>query len=51
VEEELDESLYWMELLVETNTMRKERLEKLIRKADELTAIVVACIKRARRKK
>ena len=51
VEEELDESLYWMELLIETGTMKRERLEKLIQEADELTAIVVTCIRRTRMKK
>jgi len=48
VEEELDEALYWFELLVETGIMPKERLKSLIQEADELTAIVVACIKRSR---
>jgi len=46
VEEELDECLYWMELLVETGAVAKERLHPLLKEADELTAIVVTCITR-----
>jgi len=48
VEEELDECLYGMELLVETGAVAKERLQPLMKEADELTAIVVSCIKRTR---
>ena len=42
VEEEADESLYWLELLVETEIMPQARLKDLIREADELTAIFTA---------
>ena len=42
VEEEADESLYWLELLVETGIMDKSRLSALIKEADELTAIFTA---------
>jgi len=50
VEEEVDESVYWMELLVEAKLMGKDRLEPLMREADELLAIAVASINTARRK-
>jgi four helix bundle protein len=48
VEEELDESSYWLELLVESGAMPEARLRPLMDEANELTAIVVSCIKRAR---
>ena len=39
VEEEADESLFWMELLVETGITKREKLELLMKEADELVAI------------
>lgn len=50
VEEEVDESIYWMELLIESGAIKAELLEKLLNEANELTAIVVASIRTARRK-
>jgi len=41
-EEEADESLFWMELLVESGLVPSKRLEQLLKEADELTAIFVA---------
>jgi four helix bundle protein len=51
VEEEADESIYWMELLVESGLVRQELLADLIKEADELVAIVVSSIKTAKRNK
>ena len=48
VEEEADESVYWMELLVEGKLVRAELLDELIDEANELVAIVVASIKTAK---
>lgn len=48
VEEECDESLFWMELLVENNLMKSSRLKGLMEEADEILAIVVASAKTAR---
>ena len=48
VEEEADESLYWLEILVETGLMPETRLKNLIREADELTAIFTAASHTAR---
>ncbi len=42
VEEEADESAYWIELAGEHNLMPILKLEPLLREADELTAIMVA---------
>ncbi|MBL7178055.1 MAG: four helix bundle protein [Desulfobacteraceae bacterium] len=51
VEEEADESLFWMELLIESGIVKIEKLESLMKEADELIAITVASINTARRKK
>ena len=49
VEEEIDECLYWMEMLIESSAMKQERLEPLMSEAGEIAAMVVASIKTARR--
>jgi four helix bundle protein len=51
VEEEADESIYWMELLVESGLVRQELLDNLSNEADELVAIVVTSIKTAKQNK
>ena len=48
VEEECDESLFWMELLADNNLVKASRLENLMSEADEILAIVVASAKTAR---
>ena len=48
VEEECDESLFWMELLVDNNLVKAGRLNELMKEADELLAIVVSSAKTAR---
>jgi four helix bundle protein len=50
VEEEADESIFWMELLIESKLVAKELLLDLMKEADELLAIIVSSIKTARRK-
>jgi four helix bundle protein len=45
VEEEADESLYWMELLMESGIILKEKLEGLMSEANEILAMTVASIK------
>ena len=45
VEEEADESIYWIELLVESNLVRESLVNHLLREADEILAMVVASIK------
>jgi len=51
VEEEADESIYWMELLIEAGIVKSTDLESLMREANELLAIAVSSIKTARRNK
>jgi len=42
VEEEADESAYWMELIIDAGLLPKARVEPLHREACELTAIMAA---------
>jgi len=49
VEEETDESAYWLEMLGEANVIKPERLSALHGEARELTAIMAASRKTARR--
>ncbi len=51
VEEETDDSLYWMELLIEAKIMESKKLEPLMKEGNELLAITVASIKTARKTK
>jgi four helix bundle protein len=49
VEEEADESLYWMELLIEAGIEVSVKMEALMKEAGELLAITVASIKTAKK--
>jgi four helix bundle protein len=42
--QELDETAYWLELLVESGTVKLEKLEALIKETDELIAILVTIV-------
>jgi len=48
VEEEADESQYWLELMVESGTVPEAKVVELIKEAGELTAIFTASGKTAR---
>jgi hypothetical protein len=50
VVEEADESVFWLELLVESGTIAKPRLDDLLAEANELVSIFVASQKTARGK-
>ena len=49
VEEEADESMYWMELIVEVELMKESLVSALYQEADEILAMVVASIKTVKR--
>ncbi len=42
VEEEADESAFWMELIIESSLMKKCLVKDLLREANEITAIMAA---------
>ena len=48
VEEEADESLLWMELLIESELFKPPRLSALMAEGNEILAMVVASIKTLR---
>lgn len=48
VEEEADESIYWMELLVEGGFLPAENLKDLLAETNEIVAMTVASIKTLR---
>ena len=49
VEEEADETLFWLELAIDTRLVSVDRAKALLKEADELTAIFVASVKTAKR--
>ncbi len=51
VEEEADESMYWMELLIEAGIEVNVKMDSLMKEAGELLAITVASIRTARKRK
>ena len=48
VEEESDETLFWLELIVEANLLKKDKLQNILKEADELTAIFTTTGKSAK---
>jgi four helix bundle protein len=42
--EEADETVFWLELLVESGVGSRERMQPLVKKADELTSVFVASL-------
>ena len=51
VEEEADETMFWLELIIETELLSEKRIKSLLKEADELTAIFTATGKTAKTKK
>jgi four helix bundle protein len=51
VEEEADESTYWMELLIEGEFVPESRLCDLLAEANEILSMVIASINTARKRK
>jgi len=51
VEEETDESIYWMELLIESETVKENLLQNLMEEADQILSIIVSSIKTLKEKR
>lgn len=49
VQEEADESLYWMELLIESNLVQPKHVDALMQEGRELVAMTIASIKTTRK--
>jgi len=50
VEEEADESMFWLEILIEINSQNSENIKELINESNELVAITITSIKTARKR-
>ncbi len=48
VEEEADETVYWLELLIESHIVSTARVAALLKETDEIIAMIVASIKTLR---
>ena len=48
VEEEADETIYWMELLIESGLVQKDDISHLIEEANQILAMTVSSIKTAK---
>jgi len=48
VEEEADETIYWMELLIDAEIVKRPRIADLLDEADQILSIVISSIKTAR---
>ena len=48
--EEIDESYFWLEFIIDEKLLKRELVEPLLKEADELTAIFFASRKTARNK-
>jgi len=51
VEEEADETIYWMELLIESGVIRKDDVSHLLEEANQILAMTVSSIKTAKSRK
>jgi len=49
--QELEETGYWLELLVESNIVQEGELNSLLKESSELNAILTACVKKAKEKR
>ena len=49
--QELDESVYWMELLIDAEIVPARRLQPLMQEADELIAMAVASVRTIKRRR
>lgn len=49
VEEEIDESSYWIELLIALGKTKREKVRLLLEEADEILSITIASIKTSKR--
>ncbi|HEX9422532.1 MAG TPA: four helix bundle protein [Pyrinomonadaceae bacterium] len=48
VEEEADETIYWMELLIDAGIVKQSRMAELLDEADQILSIVISSIKTAK---
>ena len=49
--QEIEETRYWLELLTDSRTLSGDRVASIVKEAGELTAMLVASVRTAKRKK
>lgn len=49
--QELEESIYWLNLLIDSGIVKREKLSSLCQEANELAAIFVASVKTVKRRR
>ena len=49
--QELDETVYWLELLIDSGTLSQEKMQGLLDETEELIAIFTASVKTAKQRK
>lgn len=49
--QEIDETMYWMELLIEAKVMQPDRIQPVLKEADEVTAVIVSSVKTIKSRK
>ncbi len=49
--QELEETVYWFELLIESDLVSEKRLKNLLEEASELTAIFITSVKKVKQRK
>ena len=49
--EEADESIFWLEFIIDENLLKKQLVEPLMKEAKEITAIFITSRKTARKRK
>jgi four helix bundle protein len=50
VEEEADETLYWLEIIIESGLLPENRVSDLMKETDEILSMVVASLRTLRKK-
>ncbi len=51
VEEESDETVFWLEMIMEAEIFKKEKITPLLKEANEIVSIIVASLRSAKKNK
>ncbi len=51
VEEESDETVFWLEMIAEAGIFKKEKIAPLLKEANEIVSIIVTSLKSAKKNK
>ena len=51
VEEESDETVFWLEMIIEAGLFEQEKISPLLKEANEIVSIVVVSLKSAKKNK